>query len=107
MAWPCRTESMPRMVRLPLVGGETQPIIRIVDDLPAPLGPRKPNASPRCSSNSIPSTAVKSPNRFVRSVACMRTSESGTRRQYPGLPTISNGYSPTGAFEADQGTPGA
>ena len=31
----------------PSVTGETQPIIRIVDDLPAPLGPRKPNASPR------------------------------------------------------------
>ena len=29
------------------MGGETQPIIRIVDDLPAPFGPRNPNASPR------------------------------------------------------------
>ena len=27
--------------------GETQPIIRIVEDLPAPFGPRNPNASPR------------------------------------------------------------
>ncbi len=55
------------MVSVPLVGGETQPIIRIVDDLPAPLGPRKPNASPRRSSKSIPSTAVNLPNRLVRS----------------------------------------
>jgi hypothetical protein len=31
----------PRMVSSPLVGGETQPIIRIVEDLPAPFGPRK------------------------------------------------------------------
>ena len=30
----------------PPLGGETQPIIRMVEDLPAPLGPRKPNASP-------------------------------------------------------------
>ena len=49
----------------PSVGGETQPIIRIVEDLPAPLGPRKPNASPRWISTSMPSTAVNSPKRFT------------------------------------------
>ena len=53
----------------PALGGETQPIMRIVEDLPAPLGPRKPNASPRCTSTSIPSTAVKSPKRFTSPVA--------------------------------------
>ena len=37
---------MPRMRSAPAVGGETQPIMRMVEDLPAPLGPRKPNASP-------------------------------------------------------------
>ena len=42
----------------PPVGAETQAIIRIVDDLPAPLGPRKPNASPRRSAKSMPSTAT-------------------------------------------------
>ncbi len=52
------------MVSSPLVGGDTQPIIRIVEDLPAPLGPRKPKASPRGILKSMPSTAVKSPNRF-------------------------------------------
>ena len=31
---------------MPAVTGETQPIIRIVEVLPAPFGPRKPNASP-------------------------------------------------------------
>ena len=35
------------MRSVPPVGGETQPIMRMVEDLPAPLGPRKPNASPR------------------------------------------------------------
>ena len=49
----------------PPLGGETQPIIRMVEDLPAPLGPRKPNASPGRTSTSMPSTAVKSPNRFT------------------------------------------
>ena len=62
------------MVSSPLVGGETQPIIRIVEDLPAPFGPRKPNASPRYRSKSIPSTAVKLPNFLVRPRA--RTSTS-------------------------------
>ncbi len=42
-----------------------QPTIRMVDDLPAPLGPRKPNASPERTSTSMPSTAVNSPNRFT------------------------------------------
>ena len=54
------------MVSSPALGGDTQPIIRIVEDLPAPFGPRKPNASPACSSKSIPSTAVKLPNRLTR-----------------------------------------
>ena len=51
--------------------GETQPIIRIVEVLPAPLGPRKPNDSPRATSKSMASTAVKSPNRLVSPRAWM------------------------------------
>ena len=58
----------------PAVGGETHPTIRIVEDLPAPLGPRKPNASPRRTSTSIPSTAVNSPNRLVSPRARISTS---------------------------------
>src|ERR1700730_14379475 len=53
------------MRSVPAVGGDTQPIIRIVELLPAPFGPRKPNASPRCTSKSTPSTAVSSPNCFT------------------------------------------
>ena len=45
--------------------GETQPIIRIVEVLPAPFGPRNPNDSPGATSKSTASTAVKSPNRLV------------------------------------------
>jgi hypothetical protein len=51
---------------VPAVTGETQPIIRIVEVLPAPLGPRKPNDSPGATSKSMASTAVKPPNRLVR-----------------------------------------
>ncbi len=47
------------MLNVPPLGGETQPIIRIVELLPAPFGPRKPNASPFCTSKSMPSTAVE------------------------------------------------
>ena len=46
------------MRKVPDVIGATQPIIRIVELLPAPFGPRNPNASPRSTSKSMPSTAV-------------------------------------------------
>src|SRR5262245_46516072 len=68
---PSRAGSSPRTVRVPPVTGETQPIMRIVDVFPAPFGPRKPKASPRWRSKSIPSTATKSPKRFTRSRAWM------------------------------------
>ena len=48
------------MVSSPLVRGETQAIIRMVDDLPAPFGPRNPNDSPRATCRSIPRTASTS-----------------------------------------------
>src|SRR5258707_8284113 len=53
------------MRSVPAVGGDTQPIIRMVELLPAPFGPRKPNASPRCTSKSTPSTAVRLPNCLI------------------------------------------
>ena len=68
------------MRRAPPVGSDTQPIIRMVDDLPAPLGPRKPNTSPRSTSKSMPSTAVNSPNCLVRPHAAIRD----TQRDYGG-----------------------
>src|SRR5436189_3611025 len=49
----------------PLSGLVIPTIIRIVVVFPAPLGPRKPNTLPGRTSNDSPSTAVKSPNRFV------------------------------------------
>src|SRR5512134_2853579 len=57
--------SWPRMRSVPPLTGETQPIIRIVELFPAPFGPRKPKASPRLTSRSIPSTATSSPKRFT------------------------------------------
>ena len=43
----------------------------IVVDLPAPLGPRKPNTSPVATSKLIPRTARTSPNVLARSVTEM------------------------------------
>jgi hypothetical protein len=48
--------------------GVTKPvIIRMVVDLPAPLGPKKPRTSPRPISKEIPSTARFAPKCFVNS----------------------------------------
>src|SRR5437588_8917084 len=52
----------------------------IVVDLPAPLGPRKPNVSPAWTSRSMPRTASISPKRLERD----RTETAGTPREYVG-----------------------
>src|SRR5918997_6785037 len=62
---------MPRTRSSPPVTGETQAIMRIVVVLPAPLGPRKPNTSPRCTVKSTPSTATSRPKRLLSAVALM------------------------------------
>src|SRR5690242_14805003 len=46
----------------------------MVEDLPAPFGPRKPKHSPLRTEKSMPSTAVNSPNVLVRPVALSRIS---------------------------------
>ena len=45
--------------------------MRMSVDLPAPLGPSSPKISPSRTSKEIPSTAVKSPKRFVSSRTSM------------------------------------
>ena len=46
---------------MPLVRVETAPTMRMVVDLPAPLGPSSPNDSPGATENEMPSTAAVSP----------------------------------------------
>src|ERR1700680_157408 len=58
--------SKPATIALPEVGLRRPHRIRIVVDLPAPFGPRKPKISPRFTSSETLSTATKSPNRLVR-----------------------------------------
>src|SRR3954471_15311586 len=58
--------SKPPTATLPSVGGMKPVIIRMVVDLPAPFGPRKPSTSPRLTVNEIPSTARFAPKDFTR-----------------------------------------
>src|SRR5581483_7915454 len=58
--------SKPPTVTLPEVGGMKPVIMRMVVDLPAPFGPRKPSTSPRSTRNEMPSTARFGPNVFTK-----------------------------------------
>src|SRR5262245_34297735 len=60
------TTSWPPTLTLPEVGGMKPVIMRMVVDLPAPLGPRKPRTSPRATSKEMPSTARFAPNVLTR-----------------------------------------
>src|SRR5258707_8544114 len=96
---PSRSGSSPSTDSSPPVTGDTQPIIRIVDVLPAPFGPRKPNDSPCATENSMPSTAVNVPNRFVSPRAVIRAASVGLGssgmgcRSYPTMPPGAVTYS--------------
>src|SRR5215472_9998651 len=62
----CSTMSKPPTVTVPSEGGINPVIIRIVVDLPAPFGPRKPSTSPRSTENEMPSTARLAPKSFTK-----------------------------------------
>src|SRR5258705_9570870 len=49
----------------PSLGGMKPVIMRMVVDLPAPFGPRKPSPSPRSTLNEMPSTARLAPKAFT------------------------------------------
>ena len=51
--------SWPQMLAVPLVGVMKPAIMRIVVDLPAPLGPRKPRTSPGSTEKVRSSTASR------------------------------------------------
>src|SRR5213080_81502 len=93
MAAPSRCGSSPRMLSVPSDGGETHPIIRMVELFPAPFGPRNPKASPLCTSKSIPSTATISSKRFTNPRAWMSgvCSETFTGCNLPGTRAVKKG----------------
>src|SRR6185312_12120240 len=61
----CRLTSKPPTMARPEVGAISPHSTRMVVDLPAPLGPRKPKISPDWTSRFRSATAVKSPKRLV------------------------------------------
>src|SRR5674476_1556946 len=69
--------SMPAIEIEPPLGFRIPAIIRSVVVFPAPFGPRKPNSSPRGTSRSIWSTAVKLPYRLVSLRRLIIESEGG------------------------------
>src|SRR6267378_3742178 len=58
--------SRPHTETLPALGGMKPVIMRIVVDLPAPLGPRNPSTSPLPTSKETPSTARFGPKDLLR-----------------------------------------
>src|SRR5580658_1779315 len=62
----CVATSKPCTVARPELGASSPHRMRMVVDLPAPLGPRKPKISPGATSKETRSTARKSPKRFTR-----------------------------------------
>ena len=69
----------------PAVGASSPASMRIVVDLPEPFGPRKPKMPPRGMSKLTLSTAMKSPNRRVRS----RTETIASRMRHAARPAAS------------------
>src|ERR1035441_4474526 len=61
-----RLTSNPATSACPDVGLSSPQSMRIVVDLPAPFGPRKPKTSPLRTARLIRSTATKFPNRLTR-----------------------------------------
>jgi hypothetical protein len=67
------------MVAVPLVGAVRPTMTRIVVDLPAPLGPRKPVTRPGAAVKVTWSTAVKAPYVLVRSLTSIMGEASPAR----------------------------
>ncbi len=66
---------------MPPLSGLMHEIIRMVEVLPAPFGPRKPKDSPLAMVKSTPSTATKSPKRLTS--PCASTIGAGTTSGEP------------------------
>jgi len=74
------TTDTPQMRASPELGGKKPVTMRMVVDLPAPFGPRKPSTSPFFTEKVRQSTAVFLPNRLVRfSTSIMMVSQERFR----------------------------
>ena len=77
--WAARGSGLPSTVARPASGGVRPQIIRIVVDLPAPLGPRKPVTVPGSQRND-----TSSDRRCARRSACVRSVDFDHGRQHGG-----------------------
>ena len=75
---------MPATTADPEVGAISVPRIRTVVVLPAPLGPRKPNTSPRATLNDTSATAVREPKTLVRWLTSIAAAARRGRLGRPG-----------------------
>ena len=82
------------MRAVPAVGIMNPASMRIVVDLPAPFGPRKPSTSPRATPNETSSTAVKLPKRLVSPSISISTGWPSAAT--PRLPRFPSGQVPSG-----------
>src|SRR5580693_3016040 len=91
---PSLAGSIPNTRRVPPLSGLMHEIIRMVDVLPAPFGPRKPKDSPLAMLKSTPSTATKSPKRLTS--PCASTMGAGTVAPAPAPVCSESGTSVVG-----------
>src|SRR5438094_4877688 len=72
--------SCPHTVTPPELGGMKPVIMRMVVDLPAPFGPRKPSTSPLPTSKETPSTASFAPKDLLRFSTLIIRKQISSRR---------------------------
>src|SRR5713101_1387585 len=78
----------PHTVTLPALGGMKPVIMRMVVDLPAPLGPRNPSTSPLPTSKETPSTARFGPKDLLRFSTLITAPLQNTYTDRRGLPEV-------------------
>src|SRR3981189_3486701 len=78
----------PHTETLPALGGMKPVIMRMVVDLPAPLGPRNPSTSPLPTSKETPSTASFGPKDLLRFSTLITALLQNTYTDRPRLPEV-------------------
>src|SRR6267143_1436878 len=80
--------SRPHTETAPALGGMKPVIMRMVVDLPAPLGPRNPSTSPLPTSKETPSTASFGPKDLLRFSTLITALLQNTYTDRPRLPEV-------------------
>src|SRR6267378_7879216 len=80
--------SRPHTETAPALGGMKPVIMRMVVDLPAPLGPRNPSTSPLPTAKETPSTARFGPKDLLRFSTLITAPSKNTYTDRRGLPEV-------------------